>query len=131
MGIDKAEMFSAFFASVFNTDDGLWGLRCPELEGCDCNNGQLPDNPKLVQDLLLHLDAQESMGPDRIHLGVLRELVDVITRLLSIIFTSLGSLDGVRLLVRQLCCLLLSGGNGQQQHVHHFARAKTLLGSLC
>lgn len=80
--IDEAEMFSAFFASVFNTDDGLWGLRCPELEDLDCNDGQLPDNPKLVQDLLLHLGAQESVGPDRIHLRVLRELVDVIMRLL-------------------------------------------------
>ncbi|GAB0190793.1 mitochondrial enolase superfamily member 1 [Grus japonensis] len=60
--------------------------RCPELEDHDCGNDKLPADPKLVRDLLLHLDAYKSMGSNGIHPRVLRELADVIVRPLSIIF---------------------------------------------
>ena len=39
-----------------------------------------------VRDLLLQLACQKSMGPDEIHLRVLRELVEVIAEPLSIIY---------------------------------------------
>ena len=63
--IDKAGMFNAFFVSVFNTDGGLRDLQSPRLVNHDCGNDKLLINPKLVQDLLLQLDACKSMGPDK------------------------------------------------------------------
>ncbi|GAB0179808.1 mitochondrial enolase superfamily member 1 [Grus japonensis] len=40
----------------------------------------------MVSDLLRHLDTHKSMGPDGIHPRVLRELVEVLTKPLSIIY---------------------------------------------
>ncbi|KAJ7402613.1 hypothetical protein BTVI_84829 [Pitangus sulphuratus] len=53
---DKAEMFNAFFASTFNTDDRSRGSQYPELEGLDCERDQLPVNPEILWDLLLQLN---------------------------------------------------------------------------
>ncbi|KFW76874.1 Retrovirus-related Pol polyprotein LINE-1, partial [Manacus vitellinus] len=39
-----------------------------------------------VSDPLSHLDAQKSMGPDGIHLRVMRELVEELVKLFSIIY---------------------------------------------
>ncbi|KFQ86695.1 hypothetical protein N337_12037, partial [Phoenicopterus ruber ruber] len=41
---------------------------------------------EMVSDLLHHLDTHKSMGPDGIHPRVLRELVEVLTKPLSIIY---------------------------------------------
>ncbi|KAJ7404859.1 hypothetical protein WISP_143116 [Willisornis vidua] len=64
---DKAEVFIAFFASVFNTDDGPRESQCPELEDHDYKNDQLPTDPEIVQDLLLKLVPYKSMDPDGIN----------------------------------------------------------------
>ncbi|TRZ06976.1 hypothetical protein HGM15179_020128 [Zosterops borbonicus] len=66
------------------------GSQCPELEDHDCENDKLPVDPELVQYLLLQLDHYKSMGPDEIHLRILKELVDVIMRPLSMIFEQSG-----------------------------------------
>ncbi|RMC04891.1 hypothetical protein DUI87_18066 [Hirundo rustica rustica] len=63
------------------TDQG-----CPELEDHDCRNDQLPVNPETVPDLLLQLDPYKCMGPGGIHSGILKDLGDVITQPLSMIF---------------------------------------------
>ncbi|KAK4813674.1 LOW QUALITY PROTEIN: hypothetical protein QYF61_017641 [Mycteria americana] len=41
---------------------------------------------EMVSDLLHHLDTHKSMGPDEIHLRVLKELAEVLTKPLSIIY---------------------------------------------
>ncbi|KAJ7425227.1 rna-directed dna polymerase from mobile element jockey-like [Pitangus sulphuratus] len=83
---DKAEMVNVFFASAFNTDDRPMGSQCPELEGQDCRNDQLPVNSEFVQDLLAQLDPYRPRKPDGIHLRVLKELADVIAKPLLITF---------------------------------------------
>ncbi|KAJ7410724.1 hypothetical protein WISP_106549 [Willisornis vidua] len=64
-------------------DDGL------ELEDHDCENDQLPVSHEIAQDLLLKLDPYKSMRPDRFPPRILKELADVITKLLLIIFGNL------------------------------------------
>lgn len=84
--MDKAQGFSTFFASIFNTDDGPRGSQCLELENHDCENDQLQVDSGIVGDLLVQLDPYESMEPDGIHLRILKELADVIAKPLSMIF---------------------------------------------
>ncbi|KAJ7414510.1 hypothetical protein WISP_84040 [Willisornis vidua] len=59
---DKAEVFDAFFASIFNTDDGPREFQCPQLEDHDCENDQLLINPEIMQDLLLELIPTNPWG---------------------------------------------------------------------
>lgn len=81
-----AEEFNAFFAPVFNADDGPRGAQCPELEDHDSENHQLPVDPELVQDLLLQLDPYKSIGPDGIHHRILKELADITEKHFFMIF---------------------------------------------
>ena len=46
--VDKAEIFNAFFASVFNTDDGLWDPQSSVLEDHYLGDDKLPAGPELV-----------------------------------------------------------------------------------
>lgn len=72
--IDKADVFNAFF--VFNIIPGLWGSQHAKQEDHGCDSDKLPVDPELWWDLLLQLDPCKSMGPDGIHLRILKELVD-------------------------------------------------------
>ncbi|KAF1484442.1 hypothetical protein FQV17_0012354, partial [Megadyptes antipodes antipodes] len=85
---EKAEVLNAFFASVFNRQtsypQGTWP---PELEDRDGEQDEPPIiQEEAVNDLLCHLDAHKSMGPDGIHPRVLRELVEELAKPLSIIY---------------------------------------------
>ncbi|KAK4810673.1 hypothetical protein QYF61_007473 [Mycteria americana] len=85
---EMTEVLNAFFASVFNSRANCsLGTQPPELEDRDGDqNGAPIIQGEMVSDLLHHLDTHKSMGPDEIHLRVLKELAEVLTKPLSIIY---------------------------------------------
>ncbi|KAK4823184.1 hypothetical protein QYF61_027088 [Mycteria americana] len=63
------------------------GTQLPELEDRDGEQNEAPIiQGEMVSNLLHHLDTHKSMGPDEIQPRVLRELAEVLTKLLSILY---------------------------------------------
>jgi len=66
---EKAEVLNAFFASVFNSQTSYsQGTGTPVLEDREGEQNKPPiTQEEAVNDLLGHLNAYKSMGPDGIH----------------------------------------------------------------
>ena len=91
--IGKAETFDTFFASVFNTDDGLQDPGCPELADHDSGNDKLPTDPEHVRDLLLHLDPHRSWVQMGFIPGCLKSWLMSLWDLSQLFFNDLGNLE--------------------------------------
>ena len=84
---EKAEVFNVLFTLVFKSHTCYpWDTLPPDMEVLDGEQNK-PATTQMgtVRDLLLHLDCHKSMGPDGNHPRLLRELVEVITKTISII----------------------------------------------
>ncbi|GAB0183225.1 mitochondrial enolase superfamily member 1 [Grus japonensis] len=83
--MEKAEVLNDFFVSVF-TGKSL-SHTAQVAKGMDWENAEPPTvGEDQVREYLRNLKVHKSMGPDEVHPQVLRELVDEVARLLSIIF---------------------------------------------
>jgi len=80
----KAEVLHAFYTSVCNSQTSYsQGTLPPDLEVWDGEwNKSSMTEMETVRDFLLYLDCHRSVGPDGIFPRTLRELVEVIARML-------------------------------------------------
>ena len=90
---EKAEILKSFLTSVFTSTVGLQALGT-KIQ-LDANTDLSSVKKELVCEQLQDLDPYRSVGPDNIYPKVLRELADIVARLLSIIFEKSRRLGGI------------------------------------
>uniref|UniRef100_A0A670HWE4 Reverse transcriptase domain-containing protein n=1 Tax=Podarcis muralis TaxID=64176 RepID=A0A670HWE4_PODMU len=82
---ERAELLNAFFASVFSDKEN--NAQPEEFGANDLAEETQPRITKeIVQEYLASLDVFKSPGPDELHPRVLKELADVISEPLAVIF---------------------------------------------
>ncbi|KAM9582173.1 uncharacterized protein ACIB01_001592 isoform 1-T2 [Guaruba guarouba] len=88
--IEKAEVFSYFFASVFTSKYSSHAVQVTEGKGRDWKDEELHSvGEDQVQDHLKKLKVHKTMEPDEMHPQVRREVVAVVAKPLSIVFEKL------------------------------------------